>query len=56
MTLGIPQVILLILMILGVLIVPANDEAYWKYRYSLIVRLLRFALLFALLWWGGFWE
>lgn len=55
MTLGIPQVIFLVLMILGVLIVPANDETYWKLRYSLIARLLRFALLFALLWWGGFW-
>lgn len=50
-----PQVILLILMILGVLVVPANDEAFWQYRYSLIARLLRFTLLFALLWWGGFW-
>lgn len=55
MTLGFPQVILLVLMILGVLIVPANDEAYWTLRYSWIVRLLRFTLLFALLWWGGFW-
>lgn len=50
-----PQVILLICMILSVLVVPANDEAYWKWRYSLIARLLRFVLLFALLWWGGFW-
>lgn len=55
MSMGFPQVILLTLMILGVLIVPANDDAYWKWRYSLGMRLLRFVLLFALLWWGGFW-
>jgi len=55
MTLGIPQVILLVLMIISVLFVPANDEKYWTLRYSLISRLLRFAVWFALLWWGGFW-
>jgi len=42
-------------MIISVLFVPANDEKYWILRYSPITRLLRFALLFALLWWGGFW-
>lgn len=53
---GDPQVILLTMMILSVLIVPANDETYWKFRYSLGVRLLRVALLGGLLWWGGFWT
>lgn len=51
-----PQIILIVWLILGVIIVPANDEIYWKMRYSLIVRLIRTALLVALLWWGGFWS
>jgi hypothetical protein len=50
-----PQVILFLWLFLGLVIVPANDETYWRMRYSLIARLLRFGLCFALLWWGGFW-
>ena len=51
-----PQIILIVWLILGVIIVPANDETYWKIRNSLGVRLIRTAMLVALLWWGGFWN
>lgn len=52
----IPQMIVGVWIALGVLIVPANDEVYWQYRYRLDVRLIRAALFVALLWWGGFWQ
>ena len=45
-----PQIIIIVWLILGVIVVPANDEVY-----SLIMRLLRSGLIAALLWWGGFW-
>lgn len=50
-----PQIIIIVWLILYVIVVPANDEVYWKLRYSLIMRLLRIGLIAALLWWGGFW-
>lgn len=50
-----PQIILLVLMILGLLIVTPNTEEDWKRRNCLGMRLVRFALLGGLLWWGGFW-
>ncbi len=50
------QIIMVVWLILCVIIVPANDEFYWKWRYSLIARMIRVSLLAALLWWGGFFE
>lgn len=52
----VPQIILFLWLIAGLVIVPANDETYWRVRYSFIARLLRFVLSFTLLWWGGFWR
>ena len=46
---------MIVLLILGVIVVPANDEFYWHVRYRLDVRLIRAGLMAALLWWGGFW-
>ena len=50
-----PQIIMLFLMVLGLLIVLPNDEASWKMRNCIGMRLVRFALYGGLLWWGGFW-
>jgi hypothetical protein len=52
---SIPQVIVIVVLILGVLIVPANNDAYWRLRYRLDVRLIRTAIIVGVLWWGGFW-
>lgn len=50
-----PQIIVLVLMVLGLLSVPPNDEKNWRMRYCLGMRSARFALMGGLLWWGGFW-
>jgi hypothetical protein len=50
-----PQIIMLLMLILWLIVVPPNDEANWKIRYCLGTRLARVALMFWLLWWGGFW-
>ena len=49
-----PQIIMIVGLVLGVIVVPANDETYWMVRYRLDIRLIRAGLFAALLWWGGF--
>lgn len=50
-----PQIIVLVLLILGLLVVTPNDEKHWRMRNCIGMRLARAALLGGLLWWGGFW-
>lgn len=50
-----PQIVMILVLICRLLVVPANDEVYWIWRYSLWTRVLYVSVFAALLWHGGFW-